>query len=264
MDTKCKCDINTKCKCNKSKNHPTFAVMIAQAIISENSNIGSTRYYIKKYLEVNYKISPSSHFINTTIKKLLNAVDGEPRLIRDENNSEHYHVSEELRKKVEVKKKTSSLSKIKKVWTDEEIERLNNIGKGYDREKFPKAGKKWTAEEDLYLYTQMPKIEYDEPTEKEEFNKKIQELANTCQRTPSAIKYRIILLACKHFLDIYDPLEEFEVQCLCEFSLLSPILGDIDINRFDYKRYIIDGVKNKKITSTMSTTTSVNTTVMGI
>jgi linker histone H1 and H5 family len=227
----------------KYKTHPPFSIMIAKAILAENNPNGSTRYYIKKYLEANYNISPTFYFTNVSIGKLLD----NGTLIRDENYSEHFHVSDELRKKFEnsdIKKQ-----KIKKV----EKEKIIN-------EEFANAGKKWTPEQDKFLNSQIPTF-YDGQTD---FDEIIKELSQICQRTPSAIKYRIVLLTCKHFIDVYDPRQEFESQYLCTFSPILEILKDVDIERFNHREYIMEGTKNIKITPTMSTTPNIDTTDMGI
>lgn len=57
-------------KKTKVKSHPTFEVMITRAIKAENNPEGSTLCYIKKYLECNYNVPPTSHHITKTLIRL--------------------------------------------------------------------------------------------------------------------------------------------------------------------------------------------------
>jgi len=238
----------------KYKTHPPFSIMIAKAILAENNPNGSTRYYIKKYLEANYNISPTSYLTNIAIKKLLT----EEKLIRDENNSEHFHVSDELRKRVENENILGENIKKEKKQRIPKVEK-ENINKKVNKE-FPSAGRRWTVDQDYFLNSQIFNL-CDGLTN---FDEKIKELSQKFERTPSAIKYRIVLLTCKHFIDVYDPRQEFESQYLYTFSPILEILKDVDIERFNHREYIMEGTKNIKITPTMSTTPNIDTTVMGI
>ncbi|HSW76902.1 MAG TPA: histone H1/H5 family protein [Candidatus Saccharimonadales bacterium] len=68
--------------------------MIGHAIRGEQSRKGTTRPYIKKYLEANYKIEPTDKRINKTIKILLD----EKMLIPDKHHAGHYRLSPEYKK----------------------------------------------------------------------------------------------------------------------------------------------------------------------
>lgn len=68
--------------------------MIGYAITSERNRNGSTRPYIKKYLETNYKIEPTDPRINKTIKILLD----EGSLIPDKHHGGHYRMSPEYKR----------------------------------------------------------------------------------------------------------------------------------------------------------------------
>jgi hypothetical protein len=48
----------------------TYAEMVIHAIEAEKNPKGSSLCYIKKYLECNYKIPPTSHHITKTLTKL--------------------------------------------------------------------------------------------------------------------------------------------------------------------------------------------------
>ena len=76
--------------------HTPFKIMICKAIISEASRKGSSRQYIKKYLECNYNILPQNPHINKTIKSMIEK--GE--LIPDKYHKGHYRVSLELKKTI--------------------------------------------------------------------------------------------------------------------------------------------------------------------
>lgn len=84
----------------KVQSNPPFKIMIAKAIIAEGSKSGSTRQYIKKYLEANYNIKPTNPWINKTISALTKATEG-PRLIVNRYHSGHFRCSPELKELVE-------------------------------------------------------------------------------------------------------------------------------------------------------------------
>lgn len=68
--------------------------MIGYAIISEKSKIGSTRPYIKKYLETNYKVEPDDPRINNVIRLLLL----DESLVRNKKKGGHFHLSPKYKK----------------------------------------------------------------------------------------------------------------------------------------------------------------------
>lgn len=82
------------------KNRKKFNAMkykIVRAIRADHDKKGSTRQYIKKYLESNYKIEPTNPWINFTIFILTNRIKGE-RLIINPHRTGHYKLSSELKK----------------------------------------------------------------------------------------------------------------------------------------------------------------------
>ena len=81
---------------NPVKIHPPFKIMIGRAIVSEHSHNGSTRHYIKMYLEANYNINRKSPYTNKAIKSMLDS--GE--LIPNRYHSRHYRASLGLQNKV--------------------------------------------------------------------------------------------------------------------------------------------------------------------
>jgi hypothetical protein len=101
--------INNLCKTNKylnervtnylfmfEKDFIKMKYRIARAIIALNDNKGETLQYIKKYLEVNYNISPHNLLIKKTINILTSLTSGE-RLIINPQHKGHYKVSKELK-----------------------------------------------------------------------------------------------------------------------------------------------------------------------
>ena len=76
--------------------HPSYTIMIGRAIEAEKNPKGSTRYYIKKYLQTNYRIDPTSQILKNAFSKLLNAEEG-PRLIPNARSKGHYRLSKELK-----------------------------------------------------------------------------------------------------------------------------------------------------------------------
>lgn len=85
---------------NKRSSHPPFKIMIAVAIVKQGNKAGSTREYIKKYLQCYYKISPTNPWINKTIANLIKKTEG-PRLIVNRYHTGHFRCSPELKKLVE-------------------------------------------------------------------------------------------------------------------------------------------------------------------
>ena len=75
-------------------NHPPFKEMIGKAIVAEANYSGSTRVYIKKYLECNYKILPTNPHINKSIKSMVDS--GE--LVVNSKHTGHFRVSPRFRK----------------------------------------------------------------------------------------------------------------------------------------------------------------------
>ena len=90
----------TEKKSLRVRSHPPFKIMIARAIVAENNKAGSTRQYIKKYLQANYKISLTNPWINRTIDDLTKKTEG-PRLIINHYHTGHFRCSPELKKLVE-------------------------------------------------------------------------------------------------------------------------------------------------------------------
>lgn len=76
--------------------HPPFRIMIAKAVDAEHSRKGSTRPYIKKYLQANYGIDPASPILRRQLGALIKATTG-PRLVSDHYHAGHYRLSEELK-----------------------------------------------------------------------------------------------------------------------------------------------------------------------
>jgi hypothetical protein len=87
----------------KESSHPTYKVMIGKAILAEKSKKGSTRQYLKKYLETNYRIDPKSHYLKKEITKLTSLTTG-ARLIVDPKHTGHYRLSEEYKDEILGKK----------------------------------------------------------------------------------------------------------------------------------------------------------------
>lgn len=90
----------TEKKSLNTRSYPPFKIMIARAIVAEDNKAGSTRQYIKKYLQANYKISPTNPWINRTIADLTKKTEG-PRLIVNRYHTGHFRCSPELKKLVE-------------------------------------------------------------------------------------------------------------------------------------------------------------------
>ena len=89
-------DCNHKTKKVAKSSHPSYAIMVGRAIKAEQNTKGSTRYFIKKYLQVNYKIDPKSQILKNAFSKLINAEEG-PRLIPNARSKGHYRLSKELK-----------------------------------------------------------------------------------------------------------------------------------------------------------------------
>ena len=74
--------------------HPPFKLMIGKAILAEANRNGSTRQYLKKYLEANYKISPKHPYTNKAIKMMIES--GE--IIVNSRRTGHYRLSPQFKK----------------------------------------------------------------------------------------------------------------------------------------------------------------------
>jgi linker histone H1 and H5 family len=76
--------------------HPPFKIMIGKAIKANAERKGTSRIYIKKYLETNFKIEPTSPFINKTLKTMLES--GE--LTTNPYHTGHYRLSSGFKKEL--------------------------------------------------------------------------------------------------------------------------------------------------------------------
>lgn len=70
---------------------------IGQAIRCEKSKSGSTRPFIKKYLETNFKIDPTDPRINKTIRVML----WEGSLIPNKTKKQHFRLSSDYKKRID-------------------------------------------------------------------------------------------------------------------------------------------------------------------
>jgi linker histone H1 and H5 family protein len=86
------------CRQHKMKGHvhPSFKKMVTDAIIAEQSKIGSSRQYIKMYVWANYKIDPKHFLINKTIKLMLE--NGE--LQRNSRKTGHFMLAGNYKKEM--------------------------------------------------------------------------------------------------------------------------------------------------------------------
>lgn len=78
--------------------HPPYKIMICKALNCQEN--GGSRNYIKKYLETNYEIPPTSPYLRRTMRQLINAPQGEPRLYTKGKKRGTYYASAELKAKV--------------------------------------------------------------------------------------------------------------------------------------------------------------------
>jgi len=97
--------------------HPPFKIMIARAIIADKNRKGSSRAYIKKYLQQNYKIDPKSSALRIAIARLSAMKDG-ARLVANHQHKGHYRISDQLKREIKQmdnpKKKSKKAKKAKK------------------------------------------------------------------------------------------------------------------------------------------------------
>jgi len=75
--------------------------MIARAVDSQGEERGASRQWIKKYLETNYKIPPTSPHLKRAMRQLLSASEGSPRLITKGKKTGTYFLSPELKYKID-------------------------------------------------------------------------------------------------------------------------------------------------------------------
>ncbi len=74
--------------------HPSYSKMIESAIKATDDPLGASRPYIKKYLETNYNVSNSKQ-INTTIRNMVFAADGKPKIKPNPKHTGHYFFVEQ-------------------------------------------------------------------------------------------------------------------------------------------------------------------------
>jgi hypothetical protein len=168
----------------EKKTHPTYTIMIANAIGAQQSKNGAGYAYIKNYLECNYNINRKSPYILKTIKKLRNAPEGEPRIITKTPQSQLFFASPEL----------LALIKCTDLHTDdpEPLVDPNLINRG----------KKWSVDEDNLLLSNLNSLKPDDCNlvEYVEIYNVFNQFASDHKRTKLAIKLRVLHHAHLHIV----------------------------------------------------------------